>query len=484
MSAGLIEGEYKALNKRQINEATCRKFHYQVGTYANRNCHIANYYNRNLDVVAQKLRFPNKDFKWLGNPSDISLFGENQYRDTGKILCVTEGEIDAMSISQLQGNKYPVVSVPSGAASAPKFIAQSIEWVEQFENVVFMFDQDEAGKEAAKECASLITPRKSKIANFEFKDANEMLVNGKGKELMDSMWEAKIYTPDGIISGKDTWEQLIADNDKECIPYCWEGLNSKTSGMRRGEIVTFAAGTGQGKSQVCREIAYHLILNGEKVGYIALEENVQRSIRGLVSIGLNKPIHLPDVRKEIPEKDMKEAWSSIKDNCYFYDHWGSIDSDNLLNRIKYLVRACGCQWIVLDHLSIVISGQDSFDERRLIDNTMTKLRSLVEELNIGMLLVTHLKRLDGNRDHTDGVATSISHLRGSTQIAGLTDIVIGLERNQQSQDNSDRVTIRVLKNRFSGDTGIATYLNYNKETGRLSEEGSALQGEPNEQNLY
>ena len=115
---------------------------------------------------------------------------------------------------------------------------------------------------------------------------------------------------------------------------------------------------------------------------------------------------------------------------------------------------------------------------------MTKLRSLVEELNVGLLLVTHLKRLDGNRDHTDGVATSISHLRGSTQIAGLTDIVIGLERNQQSNDTPDRVTIRVLKNRFSGDTGIATYLNYDKDTGRLTEEGCTFQGELNETSNY
>jgi twinkle protein len=298
------------------------------------------------------------------------------------------------------------------------------------------------------------------------------------------MWEAKIYTPDGIISGKDTWEQLIASNDKECIPYCWDGLNSKTLGLRRGEIVTFTAGTGQGKSQVCREIAHHLILQNEKVGYIALEENVQRSIRGIVSIGLSKPIHLPEVRKEIPEKDMKEAWSSIKDNCYFYDHWGSIDSDNLLNRIKYLAHACGCHWIILDHLSIVISGNENSDERRLIDNTMTKLRSLVEELNIGILLVSHLRRLEGNRDHTDGAITSLAHLRGSAAIAQLSDIVVGLERNQQSQDNPDRVTVRVLKNRFSGDTGIATYLNYNKDTGRLTEEGYTSQGGLNGNNSY
>jgi len=476
--SGLIQGEYAALNKRKITEATCKKFHYQVGEHNGKNCHIANYYNSSGDIVAQKIRYQNKDFKWLGDHSKVTLFGENQYRDGGRLIVLTSGEIDALSFSQLQGNKYPVVSIPDGDAAASKAIAKSIEWLEKFESVVFLFDQDKSGREAAKECAALLTPRKAKIATFELKDANAMLVAGKGADLMNSMWDAKVFAPDGIVSANDTWEKLIEENDNECIPYCWDGLNNKTAGLRKKEIVTFAAGSGQGKSQICREIAHDLLIKGEKLAYIALEENVQRSVRGLVSIGLNKPIHLPDIRKEIPEKEMKEAWNGIKDNCFFYDHWGSLDSDNLLNKIKYFVHAYGCQWIVLDHLSIVISGQESSDERRLIDNTMTKLRSLVEELNIGVLLVSHLKRLEGNRDHTDGAVTSLAHLRGSAAIAQLSDMVIGLERNQQS-DTPDRVTIRVLKNRFSGDTGIATYLNYDKDTGRLSEEGST-----NEQAQY
>ena len=50
-------------------------------------------------------------------------------------------------------------------------------------------------------------------------------------------------------------------------------------------------------------------------------------------------------------------------------------------------------------------------------------------------------------------------------------MVIGLERNQQG-DNPNVMAIRVLKNRFSGLTGIGGYLYYDQNTGRLSDYGS------------
>ena len=133
-----------------------------------------------------------------------------------------------------------------------------------------------------------------------------------------------------------------------------------------------------------------------------------------------------------------------------------------------MVKGLDCKVIFLDHISIVISGLAEGDERRLIDNTMTQLRQLVEELNIAMFVVSHLKRPEG-KGHEEGTHTSLSHLRGSASLGQLSDAVIGFERNQQSETQANVLTCRILKNRFSGDTGVATQLIYNKETGRLVE---------------
>ena len=465
----MITGEYQNLTKRRIDAETCKHFGYQVGEYNNQKVHIAPYYNKENELVAQHIRFPNKKFIWLGDVEEVTLFGKNKWRNSGKMLVVTEGELDSMSVSKIQKNKWPVVSVPSGAASAKKYIKKSLEWLENFENVIFLFDQDEAGRKASVECAKLLSPRKAKIGRLPLKDANEMLVKERTSELVDSIWGATTYTPEGIVAGKDTWELLIKDDSKNSVPYVWEGLNSKLKGIRTGEIVTLTAGSGTGKSQVCREIAYDLITKGNTVGYVALEEGISRSVRGLVSIPLNKLIHLPDVRKQIPEEKIKEAWDKIKSKCFFYDHFGSTESGNLLNKIRYLVRGCDCKYIVLDHLSIIVSGLEGESERRVIDNTMTNLRSLVEELKFGLILVSHLKRPPDKKGHEEGAITSLSHLRGSHGIAQLSDIVLGCERNQQSDEDKDTMTVRVLKNRYTGETGICTYLHYDKETGRLSE---------------
>jgi twinkle protein len=100
---------------------------------------------------------------------------------------------------------------------------------------------------------------------------------------------------------------------------------------------------------------------------------------------------------------------------------------------------------------------------------MTALRSLVEELNCGMILVSHLKRPSGDRGHEDGAQTSMSQLRGSAAIGQLSDIVIGLERNQQDKDRPNVSQVRVLKNRWSGSTGVCCNLEYLLDTGRMEE---------------
>jgi twinkle protein len=465
----LIQGEVKELAKRGINAETCAKFGYIIGSYSGQPVQVAEYRDDEGAVVAQHLRFANKDFIWLGDSKRVSLWGRHLWRDKGKMVVVTEGEIDAMSISMLQDNKWPVVSIPSGAQGAKKAVGKAVEWLEQFESVIFAFDMDEPGKRAAAECAALLTPGKAKIWNISEKDANALLLTGKRKEIIDALWGAKVYRPDGIIAAEDTWDLVNADDATDGTLYPWDGLNQKLHGLRVGELVTITAGTGIGKSQLCREIAAHLITVGQKVGYIALEESVKHSVRSLLSIYVNKRLHLQGERAQVKESDLRAAFERLKGRVFFYDHWGSTDSDNLTNRIRFLARGCECRWIVLDHISIVISGEESGDERRMIDNTMTKLRKLVEELKIGLILVSHLKRPEG-KGHEEGAPTSLSQLRGSAAIGQLSDIVIGAERNQQSENEANLTRLRVLKNRYTGETGlIETALFYDKATGRLSE---------------
>ena len=99
-----------------------------------------------------------------------------------------------------------------------------------------------------------------------------------------------------------------------------------------------------------------------------------------------------------------------------------------------MIVGCDCKWIIVDHLHMLVSASDESNERMLIDRIMTQLRKIAEQTGAGLILVSHLKRLDGNRGHENGVEVSLSHLRGSGGIAHISDCVIALERNQQSDD--------------------------------------------------
>lgn len=146
----LIDVEYAALRKRGITEDTCRFWGYGLGDFNGQTVQVAQYI-KDGKVVAQKLRFPSKDFALLGDAKGLPLYGSHLWRDGGRMVTVTEGEIDALTVSQLFGNKWPVVSVPSGAAGAYKSFQSNLEWLEKFESVVILFDDDEPGRKAAKE---------------------------------------------------------------------------------------------------------------------------------------------------------------------------------------------------------------------------------------------------------------------------------------------------------------------------------------------
>lgn len=470
-----LQGTYADIPNRGIRETVCRKYGYTQGTTTDgKPCHIADHRDASGLLVAQKLRLPNKHFTWLGERSScLPLWGQHLWASSGKSVVITEGELDCLSVAQaLGGGKWPVVSLPDGAQAAPRAIKQAYEWLCGFEKIVLCFDQDKPGQQAVQQVAEMLPVGKVFVMRLERKDANDVLINDGAAPLTQAYWNAVEWRPDGIVRGEDLWKEILETKDAESISYPWKCVNNVTKGLRKGELVTVTAGSGIGKSYFVREIAYHLIQQGETVGMLMLEETTTRTALGLMGLALNRPLHQD--KKNVSEEQLRGAFSQTVGcgRLFLYDHFGSTDVDNLLNKVRYMSKALGCSWIILDHLSIVVSGLDGNDERKLIDRAMTMLRTLVQETNIGLLVVSHLRRPEG-KGHEEGAQVSLSQLRGSHAIAQLSDMVIGLERNQQAEDatKKDQTTVRILKNRFDGNTGEAGVLLYNGITGRQTECG-------------
>ena len=164
------------------------------------------YYSESGVLEGCKSKTKDKTFTYEGHVPG-TLFGQHLFPSSGKRVVITEGELDAASCSEAMPT-WPMVSLPSGAASAKKSVQRVIPWLQGYEEIVLFFDNDEAGRKATEEAAGVLPPGKVKIATLsnEYKDASEALSNNDPDAIRRAIWDARDFRPDGIIDGKSLLE--------------------------------------------------------------------------------------------------------------------------------------------------------------------------------------------------------------------------------------------------------------------------------------
>ena len=462
--------EYKGLPGRKLREDTLRKYKYFIGEYKGERVQVAQYANDQGDIVAQKLRFQNKDFKFVGSPSEVTLFGQDVWDGKeSKMIVVTEGEIDAMTVSQLQNNKWPVVSVPNGAQGAAKSVKSNLRWLEQFEKVVFLFDDDDAGRAAAKECAKLITPSKSYIATLtNFKDPNDALKANSGSEVIDAIWAASRYQPETIFSVDDV---LSADDLEipEGTPTPFSTLNKLTNGFRDHEMILWGAGTGCGKTDMVKRLsAFDIDVNKENVGMILLEEpELLHTVDTMAGI-IEKQIFHDDAVKFSKEARARGR-DKLKGKLWLYRGNGSTNLEDIISTIRFYVVSCGCKKIVLDHVTYLLDDEDDSQGQTAVKKMMRRLNDINKELPFVFHYIAHLRKSD--KPHEEGGRITLNDFAGGKAITQYASYAFGMERDQQGEEKN-RTILRCLKARRTGKaTGSTIPLVYNEKTGEKMEVG-------------
>lgn len=479
---GESNGRYSALTARGISKETCQKAGYWIAKVDGVMYQVADYRDQNGNIVSQKVRDKDKNFKTTGSHKSDALFGKHLWNG-GKKIVVTEGEIDMLTVMELQDCKYPVVSLGHGASAAKKTCAANYEYFDQFEQIILMFDMDEAGRKAVEEAAQVLPAGKVRVAVLPCKDANECHLNGHDREIMEQVWNAGPWIPDGVVSALSLRERIREHlSSEESVGLLFSGctgINDKTLGARGGEVIMVTSGSGMGKSTFVRQQALQWgTAMGKKVGLAMLEESVEETAEDL--IGLHNRVRLrqsDSLKREIIENGKFDQWFDElfgNDTFHLYDSFAEAETDRLLAKLAYMRSGLGCDVIILDHISIVVSASGESDERKMIDNLMTKLKGFAKSTGVVLVVICHLKNPDKGKAHEEGRPVSITDLRGSGALRQLSDTIIALERNQQG-DMPNLVLVRILKCRFTGDTGIAGYMEYNKETGWL--EPSSYSGE-------
>lgn len=415
--------------------------------------------------VGNKIRGHEKEFSYEGTGRDLDLFGMHAFEPgCAKTITVTEGQDDAMAVFELTGRRYPAVSVHS-SSTAEADVRRNFEYLNSFEQIVICFDTDEPGRMAAAKVASIGFPLgKLRVLQLRSaKDANDYLKAQKREQFTKEWWDAPVYKPDGILLGSDEgmFEKIVNRKSLFTVQYPFESLNKMTYGMRLSEAVIVTADTGVGKTSFLKECEYKLLMDEELkeknygVGFLHFEEPNEDTLLGLMSIHNSKPYHLPDVERS--NEELRDAYDACinTSRVVIWDHFGSNSVDAVLDKVRHM-HALGCHYIVIDHLSIIVSDQ-SGDERKQLDEISTKLKTMCMELNIALMCVIHTNRQ--------------GQIRGTAGVEQLANIVMKLERENKSPDSWRRnvTKITIEKNRFCGRSGPCAWLFYNEITGRLTE---------------
>jgi hypothetical protein len=428
-------------------------------------------YTKDNQIVAYKERKLPKTFATHGVFKDVQLFGQN-VSTGGRRIVITEGELDALAVAQAQYDKYsrfyPVVSIPS--ASQTNVLLAQREWLRQFEEVILMLDQDEAGRKATDAAAKIIGYDKVKVADLPEKDACDVFIKHGSAALMACVFNARAFSPVGVVKGQDVWEHFQRRQTTVSLAYpdCLSGVNDKLHGMRMGEIVLFTSGTGSGKSTVIKEIVLEILdKTTDMVGMVSLEESIGDTAQKFIGMKLNTTS-----LGEVSEEDQRKAFEEVfaDERLVMLDHQGSVGDESLTDKIEHLA-LMGCKYIILDHITIAVSeGAGGKTGNEAIDLVMSSLLKIVKKHNIWLGVVSHLRK--GEKPFEEGNLPSIDDIKGSGSIKQISFDILAFARNMVAATAQERNTIklRVLKSRFTGLTGDCGVTAYDPETGRLKKQ--------------
>jgi KaiC/GvpD/RAD55 family RecA-like ATPase len=417
------------------------------------------------------------------------LFGqevaENINRKRTNLIC-TEGQWDAISVYQslidnVKGTKYEgieplVVSIPLGTANAVEALLHNEEYVKSHDSLTIYFDDDYCtpaelkkgimkGHEAREAVANAFVGSGLALMTVTpadgFKDASDYMQAGKSDDLAKLVQFGKrAYSAEKIVKAGDiTLEELLEPRPEGVYVNSFPKLMDKLHGFRMRELVLLTSPSGVGKSTVTSIFASAFIEHGDKVGMVFLEETNKETLQRMVASKLkvnylefkDKPLECASIEQ------IREAYDTIvnNDQLVMLGHFGSLPVSELMNKVKHMHLVEGCKYILVDHLSMVVSGSHVTDERKELDIVMTELAAFCAANDVCVIAVSHINRSaaeqfkapKGAEDKPFWVKVTKEMMRGSAALEQLSFVIIGLEPEILPDRSRGNVRLTVLKNR-------------------------------------
>lgn len=449
------------------------------------NIYFPVYSSLNNDIIGYKVRnAKQKQFSIVGTTAGIpkQFFGQWLCRDGGKLLIIVEGESDTLAAKQILKDYdkefYSVVGMSFGADNAGKLAKDNLAWLDAFESIIIVPDQDDPGRNAAESLASIIGYKKTKIATLPLKDTAMMLESNRQREWMKALNSAKSYTPAGIIDASQFKSQFFSRPPRDGIPYApvFSAITEATAGVAKGEVAIYTGGTGCGKSQFCDENIVFWLNEGYRVGILKMEHDVYTNLDNLLGtfMGVNIKLFPYSVSQEDKNKAYEELYNG-KGSLFIIDHaFDDTSDEGFFKKMRELAVISECDIIVVDHIHALLYsvGDGQGSEHTRTDTIMRTLAQTAKQHNVAVHVVAHpRKSASGAKSAEEGGFISLDDFKGSASLKQVPDIALSLQRDITTEypDEKNNVTIYVLKNRYLGRVGGKQKVKFNEDTLRYEE---------------
>lgn len=494
----LIAGSIVELADRKLSLQTCEKYNVRTteftgslaGQELNKDLIRIFPIYKNGKVVKQKIKsVRDKSIQaQRGDTKYNGLFGQSSFSPTEKLgIVITEGEEDAMAAYQMSG--LPAISITGGATGSEKQLLENIEWLSGWREIYLCMDNDDKGREAVEKYSSIFEPGKVKNVILPLKDANEMLKAERGEEFKKLLWSAEIIKPSTIVFPNELREKILSPPPYGA-PWPWEFMTKVTYGNRKGEVYIIGAAPSIGKTQIVYQIITQHTGDGLKVGLFDLERQPEQTMQRMISGLISKKIYLPNC-PNFDKKEVNDYIDLLADRVALYrPSSGKLTIDTILINIRYLNKAYGMGFFVIDNLTAL--GADVYTKQHeFAAYAIGKFVQVARELNVTIFIINHLTKshVALNADITmpddyeyntnkkgltwdTGRIPLMDDLYGGMRGCALADYVISCARNRMSSDDEEKRTIHVkfLKTRFESEfEGHVFKVIYDRETGQLRE---------------
>lgn len=433
---------------------------------------------------------------WIGDGKDVDLFNWEEAKRSGAYrLYITEGEADSVALDRIMEmygkEEYSpaIVSLAYGAGRARQSLQKHAEEIKRlFKEVVFVFDDDDAGHKAVAS-AMLVLPS-AKSVTLPEKDANDCIIKGKAQAAYKALsYKAAKPKNTRLVFGEDIHVAAREAAKYGDLTWPFPRINAKTRGIRYGETIYIGAGVKMGKSELLNELAAHFIEeHGVKVFMAKPEESNKKTYKLLAGKIARKVFHDPD--KEFDYDAYDEAGKILKDklvmvNLYQHLGWESLKEDIIA------AAGWGAKAVFIDPITNLTNGQDAASANTALAGIAQELSAMALDLDIVVFIFCHLKAPEGNLSkdqrqnkyaqhkytslgncpHELGGDVLSAQFAGSRAMMRSCNYMIGLEGNKDDtlpEEVRNTRVIRILEDREFGEVAsVPVY--WNRNTTRFME---------------